>query len=332
MALAQNQKPARFCLQGSWSSLLARQHQRLLVLFPDVALSRASEVLDTMPWSDQDKEKAAMVIDVYLESAENQPMWILNTNEMIEILGEGVGKEYVDLLKKLDAAVEQTGCIGMCHLEPIIDIYSGEEYTRYTKVNESDIEQFLGDLKSIENKRISDEDVAILNAQQRIVMRNYGKIDPESIDDYIATGGYDAIKKVLKEKTPIGVIGTIKRSGLRGRGGAGFPTGLKWELCRTSPGKTKYIVCNGDEGDPGAFMDRSVLEADPHAVIEGMVIGAKAIGAHKGFIYVRNEYPLAVHRIQIALEQAEQHGFEKKSLLELAEFFVGHSLLMFKEG
>lgn len=234
-------------------------------------------------------------------------------------LAAGAGKVLGSLseaiaLGKLDATVEQTGCIGMCHLEPIVDIYSGEDYARYTKVNESDVEKFLIDLKSIEDKRISDEDVAILNAQERIVMRNYGKIDPESIDDYIATGGYEAIKKVLKEKTPIGVIGTIKRSGLRGRGGAGFPTWFKWKAALDNASDIKYIVCNADEGDPGAFMDRSVLEGDPHSLIEGMMIAGYAIGATEGIVYVRAEYPLAIERLQKAIEQAREYNILGKDV------------------
>lgn len=229
-------------------------------------------------------------------------------NKVLDSLSEAVA------LGKLDATVEQTGCIGMCHLEPIIDIYKGEDFTRYTKVSGQDIEAFLVDLKSIEEKKISDEDVAILNAQERIVMRNYGKIDPESIEDYIATGGYEAIQKVLKEKTPMGVIGTIKRSGLRGRGGAGFPTWFKLKAALDNASDQKYIVCNADEGDPGAFMDRSVLEGDPHSLIEGMMIAGYAIGATEGIVYVRAEYPLAIERLQLAIEQARERNILGKDV------------------
>jgi NADH:ubiquinone oxidoreductase subunit F (NADH-binding)/(2Fe-2S) ferredoxin/Pyruvate/2-oxoacid:ferredoxin oxidoreductase delta subunit len=151
-------------------------------------------------------------------------------------------------------------------------------------------------------------DIDFFRHQRLIVLRNRGLIDPELIDEYIAVDGYTALAKALTEMSPDQIIEEIKASGLRGRGGAGFPTGLKWEICRKAPGDPKYIICNADEGDPGAFMDRSVIEADPHAVIEGMTIGARAIGASEGFVYVRDEYPLALKRIQIAIRAAENYG------------------------
>jgi NADH-quinone oxidoreductase subunit F len=159
------------------------------------------------------------------------------------------------------------------------------------------------------------KDIAFFKHQRLIVLRNRGRIDPEKIDDYIGFDGYEAMAKVLAEMTPEEVIAEISASGLRGRGGAGFPTGKKWESCRKETATPKYIICNGDEGDPGAFMDRSVLEADPHAVLEGMVIGAKAIGAEKGFIYIRNEYPLAIERVDIAIRQAQEYGLLGKDIL-----------------
>ncbi len=146
-------------------------------------------------------------------------------------------------------------------------------------------------------------------------MRNRGIIDPENIEEYIARDGYTALAKVLSSMTPEEVIEEVKKSGLRGRGGGGFPTGIKWEVARRAPGDVKYIVCNADEGDPGAFMDRSIIEADPHSVIEGMIIGAYAVGAHKGYIYVRIEYPLAIKRFQIALKQAREYGLLGKDIL-----------------
>ena len=141
------------------------------------------------------------------------------------------------------------------------------------------------------------------------MLANCGRIDPESINEYIAVGGYEACGRALTEMTPEEVIAEIKESGLRGRGGAGFPTGLKWEFTRQTPGEKKYVICNADEGDPGAFMDRSLLEGDPHRIIEGMIIAAYAIGADEGYIYVRAEYPLAIRRLEIALEQAREYGF-----------------------
>ena len=151
-------------------------------------------------------------------------------------------------------------------------------------------------------------DIGFFRHQRLIVLRNRGLVDPERIDDYIAVDGYSALVKALTEMTPVGIIEQIQASGLRGRGGAGFPTGLKWDICQKAPGGRKYIICNGDEGDPGAFMDRSVLEADPHSVLEGMAIGAKAIGATEGIVYVRDEYPLALKRVTLAIKAAEEYG------------------------
>jgi NADH-quinone oxidoreductase subunit F len=166
----------------------------------------------------------------------------------------------------------------------------------------------------IEEWIIPDEDKAALCRQERIVLRNCGVISPEVIDEYIAHDGYKAIQKVLAEMTPEEVIEEIIKSGLRGRGGAGFPTGLKWQFAYNAKGDKKYFICNADEGDPGAFMDRSILEGDPHSVIEGMLIGAYAIGASQGYIYVRAEYPLAIKRLKIAIEQAKEYGFIGKNV------------------
>jgi NADH:ubiquinone oxidoreductase subunit F (NADH-binding) len=151
--------------------------------------------------------------------------------------------------------------------------------------------------------------------QVRIVLRRCGRIDPENIDDYVATGGYQGLRKVLLEMKPKQVIEEVKQSGLRGLGGAGFPTGRKWEVCASASGEEKYVICNGDEGDPGAFQDRSLMEADPHAILEGMAIAGFAIGAHRGFVYVRAEYPLAVKRIKIAVAQARREGFLGRNIL-----------------
>lgn len=158
-------------------------------------------------------------------------------------------------------------------------------------------------------------DIKFYKGQQRVILRNCGHINPEKIDDYIAHGGYKALEKALLKMTPEAVIDEVAKSGLRGRGGAGFPTARKWQFCRNSPGEQKYIICNADEGDPGAFMDRSILEADPHAVIEGLTIAGYGIGATQGYIYVRAEYPLAVSRFRIALEQAQERGFLGKNIL-----------------
>ena len=221
--------------------------------------------------------------------------------------------------KGLNISVEKTGCIGTCYLEPIVDIYDDAgEVTRYVKVQPdkvSDIvEKHLIGGETAADHGISDIDKTFIEKQTRVVLRNCGLIDPENIEEYIANGGYEATKKAVTSMTPDQVIEEMKISGLRGRGGAGFPTWFKWNAAKSSPGKEKYMVCNADEGDPGAFMDRSVLEGDPHSLIEGMIIGGYAMGATEGVIYVRAEYPLAIHRLEIAMAQAREKGFLGKNL------------------
>lgn len=219
----------------------------------------------------------------------------------------------------LNIPVDITGCVGTCYLEPIVDVYDDNgELTRYVKVQPEKVteivDQHLVGGKAAENQEISDVDKSFIDKQQRIVLRNCGIINPENIEEYIAKGGYEATKKVVTSMSPEEVIEEIKISGLRGRGGAGFPTWFKWNAAKSSPGKEKYMVCNADEGDPGAFMDRSVLEGDPHSLIEGMIIGGFAMGATEGVIYVRAEYPLAIHRLEIAMDQARAKGFLGKNL------------------
>ena len=215
--------------------------------------------------------------------------------------------------------VSLTGCVGTCYLEPIVDVYDDHgQLTRYTKVQPEKvseiIENHLINGKVYGDLAITEQDTSFVDKQMRIVLRNCGIINPEIIDEYIATGGYDATKKVVTSMTQEEVIEEIKESGLRGRGGAGFPTWFKWDAARKSPGSPKYMVCNADEGDPGAFMDRSVLEGDPHSLIEGMIIGGYAMGASEGVIYVRAEYPLAIHRLEKAMDQARERGFLGKNL------------------
>ena len=184
----------------------------------------------------------------------------------------------------------------------------------YTNVQENDIQAIV--LESVVGgKPVAGKSSAQPSKQLRIVLRNCGVIDPESIEDYIARDGYQALSKVLTEYTPEKVAQEMKTSGLRGRGGAGFPTGLKWDITRKAQGDQKYIICNGDEGDPGAYMDRSVLEGDPHSVIEGMIIGAYAIGASKGYFYIRAEYPLAIERIEKAIQQCRERGILGEGIL-----------------
>jgi NADH-quinone oxidoreductase subunit F len=223
--------------------------------------------------------------------------------------------------------VKITGCHGFCEKGPIIVIHPGEIF--YHNVEKEDIMEIVSETiiggKTIDRllyvdpstgKKITKEsDVPFYNKQKRIILGNNGKIDPTDIEDYIALGGYSALSKALFNMKPEQIIGEVKKSGLRGRGGGGFPTGRKWESCRNAEGKPKYVICNADEGDPGAYMDRSLLEGNPHSVIEGMIVGAYAIGSKQGYVYVRNEYPLAVKHLEIAIKQAEEYGLLGKNIL-----------------
>ena len=228
-----------------------------------------------------------------------------------------------------EVAVVKTGCHGLCAEGPVMIVYP--EAVFYSKVRPEDVEEIVSEhlLKGRIVERLvyheaqAPEGIKSLNEttfykkQHRIALRNCGVINPESIDEYIGTGGYEALGKVLTEMTPDEVIQTILDSGLRGRGGAGFPTGLKWRFASGNRGNVqKYVCCNADEGDPGAFMDRSVLEGDPHVVLEAMAIVGYAIGADQGYIYVRAEYPIAVERLQIAINQAREYGLLGKNIFE----------------
>ena len=225
-----------------------------------------------------------------------------------------------------EVKIVQTGCFGLCALGPIMIIYP--DGTFYSRVEEKDIAEIVEEhlLKGRivdrlvyheekkETKTASLSETTFYKKQHRVVLRNCGVINPEIIDEYIATGGYEALGKVLTEMTPQDVIDTILASGLRGRGGGGFPTGRKWQFAAAQPAGKKYVVCNADEGDPGAFMDRSILEGDPHALIEAMAIAGYAIGADEGYVYVRAEYPIAVNRLQIAINQAREYGLLGKDI------------------
>ena len=217
-------------------------------------------------------------------------------------------------------SAERVGCIGMCYNEPLLEVVereSGKSYL-YGKVTPEIAKQIvsehlLGDKPLKEHLVLGDdsetEDYNFLDKQHRILLKNCGHIDPESIDSYLAVDGYEGIRKALTSMTPEEVIEEIKLSGLRGRGGAGFPTHMKWSFTRQAEGEQKYIVCNADEGDPGAFMDRSILEGDVHSVIEGMLIAGYAIGADTGYVYIRAEYPLAIRRLKLGIAQAIEKGF-----------------------
>lgn len=238
-----------------------------------------------------------------------------------------------------DVKVVETGCHGFCEMGPIVIIYPDETF--YCQVQVEDvpelIEQHLVNGQIVErllfqapdgSKVPSYHEISFYKRQMRLALRNCGHINPEDIREYIAKDGYEALARVLTEMTSVQVIENMKKSGLRGRGGAGFSTGMKWQFCAASPGPVKYIICNADEGDPGAFMDRSVLEGDPHSVLEGMMIGAYAIGAAEGYIYVRAEYPLAIKRLKVAIAQAEEIGLLGENILGTGFNFK----LQIKEG
>ena len=227
-----------------------------------------------------------------------------------------------------EVGVVKTGCFGLCALGPIMIVYP--EGTFYSMVQEDDIPEIVSEhlLKGrVVTRLLYDEttktdkiiplnETNFYKKQHRVALRNCGVINPENIDEYIGTGGYEALGIVLTEKTPEDVIQILLDSGLRGRGGAGFPTGLKWKFAAANDADQKYVCCNADEGDPGAFMDRSILEGDPHAVLEAMAIAGYAIGASQGYIYVRAEYPIAVKRLEIAINQAREYGLLGKNIFD----------------
>ena len=234
-------------------------------------------------------------------------------------------KKIVKEKKLSDVKVMQTGCFGLCAKGPVVIIRP--EDTFYAKVKPEDCAEII-QTHLIENKRVERllckdvdgklveklDEIDFYKKQKRIALKNCGSIDPEKIEDYLEVDGYKALEKVLKKMTQDEVIEEITKSGLRGRGGAGFPTGKKWLFTKNAEGTQKYVVCNADEGDPGAFMDRSILEGDPHSVIEAMMIAGYAVGANKGYIYVRAEYPIAVHRFQVAIDQAKERGILGKNI------------------
>ncbi len=250
-------------------------------------------------------------------------------------IAAGAGKVYdkIEELKangKYDIQLEKTSCIGMCFREPLVEIFDNDTSYLYGDI---DPEKAIEILEShtqkhevikeyvVHTKEFETEDDTFWNNQVKIALRNCGNINPESLEEYEANKGYEAIKKIAKNKiSQQEVIQTVTDSGLRGRGGGGFPTGIKWKFANGAKSDEKYIICNADEGDPGAFMDRSLLEGDPHAILEGMIIGAYAIGATGGVIYCRAEYPLAIVRLNIALEQARKKGYLGKNIFGIINF------------
>ncbi len=222
--------------------------------------------------------------------------------------------------KGIKINLQPTGCIGSCYLEPIVDVLDESGHlTRYVKIKPEHVSEIIDKhiigKKPVEKYKISNEGKSFLDKQTRIALKNCGLINPENIQDYIAVGGYSSVRKALFQMTQDEICLEIDRAILRGRGGGGFPTGKKWMQVKKQTDPVKYVVCNGDEGDPGAFMDRSIMEGDPHKMLEGMIIAGIATGAHEAYIYVRAEYPLAVSRLEIAIEQAEKSGYLGENIL-----------------
>ena len=243
--------------------------------------------------------------------------------ELIKRFEEQIAKNGLDR----EVKVVRTGCFGLCEAGPVVIVYP--EGTFYSRIRPDDVDEIVSEHllkgrivqhlvykeKADEEQHVTLDNIDFYRPQMRLALRNCGVIDPENIDEYIAFDGYRALAKVLTEMTPEQVISEVLKSGLRGRGGAGFPTGKKWQFAAASKADQKYMICNADEGDPGAFMDRSVLEGDPHSVLEAMAIGGYAIGASEGYIYVRAEYPIAVKRLEIAINQAREYGLLGKNIL-----------------
>jgi NADH-quinone oxidoreductase subunit F len=244
---------------------------------------------------------------------------------------EAVVDAFIDEIEKRELQIQvelkETGCHGFCERGPVVVIRPGKIF--YQRVQPEDIPEIISETvlggQVIERllyvdlvtgeKIVHEADVPFYKKQTRTIFGANGEIDPTNIEDYIASGGYSALSRALFQMSPEEIIDEVKKSGLRGRGGGGFPTGRKWQSCREAKGSTKYVICNADEGDPGAYQDRSLLEGNPHSVIEGMIIGAYAIGSHKGYIYVRNEYPLAVRHARLAIEQAMDYGLLGENIL-----------------
>ena len=247
-----------------------------------------------------------------------------NSLKIIDKLEEEIAKQGLSE----EIKVVRTGCFGLCALGPIMVVYP--EGAFYSRVTVEDIPEIVSEhllkgrivTRLLYDETVGKDEIKSLNEtdfykkQVRVALRNCGVVDPESIDEYIAQDGYQALAKCLTEYTPEQVIQIVSDSGLRGRGGGGFPTGRKWALCAPNKAPQKYVVCNADEGDPGAFMDRSVLEGDPHCIVEAMAIAGYAIGATKGFVYVRAEYPIAVQRLQIAIDEAREYGLLGKNIFD----------------
>lgn len=240
-------------------------------------------------------------------------------SEVLEAFRQELASAEVPATLREHCVNHQVGCRGLCAKDVLVDVIIGEDKVTYQYIKPDMVPQIVKEHvignKPVEQWAVGEDYHNFHRKQSKVVLADCGRIDPEDIDAYIAVDGYVAARKVLTSMKPEDVVATIKTSGLRGRGGAGFPTGTKWEIAMKQDAPMKYLICNADEGDPGAFMDRSVIEGNPHAVIEGMVIGAYAIGAKKGYVYIRAEYPLAVERLKKALSDARERGFLGKKIL-----------------
>ena len=247
----------------------------------------------------------------------------LGADKVVVAIKEEIKKQGLE--DKVD--IKETGCPGFCERGTVVVIYPEEicylqvqpedagEVISQTILAKKVIDRLLYVDPTTSEKAVRESEIPFYKNQMRLIIGNNIKLDPKSIDDYLALGGYSALAKVLSQMTPEQVLAEVKKSNLRGRGGGGFPTGRKWEECRNAPGEIRYVIVNADEGDPGAFMDRALLEGNPHSVLEGLIIGAYAIGSHEGYIYVRQEYPLAIENVTIAIRKAEEYGFLGKNIL-----------------
>ena len=239
--------------------------------------------------------------------------------EVMETFEEVLKREGIQASVEKHCSVHKVGCRGFCARDVLVDVIIDGEKTTYQYIKPDMVERIVQEHivqgTPVDDWTVKDDYHTFHSKQVKVVLADCGEVDPEDIDSYISRGGYEALKKVFSQMSPEKVINTIEASGLRGRGGAGFPTGFKWDFARKAQAEQKYIICNADEGDPGAFMDRSIIEGNPHSVIEGMIIGAYAIGASRGYVYIRAEYPLAVERLKLALSQARQRGFLGEDIL-----------------
>lgn len=239
--------------------------------------------------------------------------------EVIEAFKKTINEFCVDLDIDFTCHYQKVGCRGFCAKDVLVDVVEGDKIVTYQSIKPEMVKRIVVDHiiegKPVEEWLVDESYYNFHEKQVKILLKDCGTIDPEDIQAYVDVGGYSGIKKVLSEMTPEAVIEEIKASGLRGRGGAGFPTGLKWEAARRQPGSIKYIICNADEGDPGAFMDRSIIEGNPHSVIEGMLIAGYAVGSNQGYVYIRAEYPLAVARLNLAISQAKEIGYLGKKIM-----------------